>query len=517
MENNSNFLKESLNAFFSEITLFKKVFLLFVIVTILVTFFYPPTYDIGGKFLVKGRLLPSSVDNLSANAESNQVIPAVTQDIETEVNLILSPQFFQFAAKRMENSNIAPFHNSNFVTEAVLQISEFFNKITRGVKSLFTEDSSKNEIESLLWKELLMNVDASIAPGTNLVQLSYMTKFPKEDLHVAKFLMDSYIVYRLTSNTNFENVFFDSRIDDYKKNYTALENQKSSLLLDMNLVTDVNTEVDRLSSDIQRYETELEALREQQKISRVWINYVQNTIKVLMQQRKDLKVMPPFPLNFESTDIREINSRLFELMIEYTRLSSTYTEQFGQSQDVSQTLKNLERYILKMGENELTLRKTQLNIITEQIKDKTLLINQTREQLQHLKEVSPQIVILNSQLESLQNVIQTLIRRSEETKLYTEAGSLLQIPNLAIAAEPALPKGPVFPRKRIVLPLGIIGAALMGLLTVFLKHMVKRSFATPRDVEVVLGLPTLAIVKDKNYATPKISILWDLRDIIKRN
>ena len=100
-------------------------------------------------------------------------------------------------------------------------------------------------------------------------------------------------------------------------------------------------------------------------------------------------------------------------------------------------------------------------------------------QLQHLKKVAPELSILTAQVNSLQSVIQTFIRRSEESRLQAEAGNMLQMTNVRIAAGPSVPERPYFPRKRVVIPVGFAGAILMALLAVFTKHMLSRKFVTP--------------------------------------
>ena len=105
---NENFFKDAVFVFFADIVLFKRIAVTLCIVTLLVAFLVPPTYDIGGRILVESKQISLSPDSLGAPTGFSQVLPSTPQDVETEVSLILSPQFFKFAALRMRELNILP-------------------------------------------------------------------------------------------------------------------------------------------------------------------------------------------------------------------------------------------------------------------------------------------------------------------------------------------------------------------------------------------------------------------------
>ena len=507
---NENFFKDAVFVFFADIVLFKRIAVTLCLVTLLVAFFVPPTYDIGGRILVESKQISLSPDSLGASTGFNQVLPSTPQDVETEVSLILSPQFFKFAAQRMREQNILPASQFSVLTLVQSSIAAVMDYGKQGITTLtgYTFDPP----DDLLWKDLMGSVNAELMPGTNLVQLYYYTRSPVEDLKPAKLFMESFLLFRQNQGAANEFSFYAAKLDEYERQYAQLERRKNDLLNEMKLSGDVNQEIGRLTSRINDTEGELLGLKEKRDIAKIWLSYIQQTAKELEKQKNELRIMPPFPFNFESSDIKEINMRLFDLILEYIRISSTFTEEFDQAKGARQNLRSLERYILKMCENEIALRNTQLKILEYQIAEKEELRATSLQQLQHLKKVAPELSILTAQVNSLQSVIQTFIRRSEESRLQAEAGNMLQMTNVRIAAGPSVPERPYFPRKRVVIPVGFAGAILMALLAVFTKHMLSRKFVTPGDVKKILGLPTLGSIKQANYASPNLSVLWRLDD-----
>jgi uncharacterized protein involved in exopolysaccharide biosynthesis len=511
---NENFFKGAVFVFFADIVLFKRIAVTLCIVTLLVAFLVPPTYDIGGRILVESKQISLSPDSLGAPTGFSQVLPSTPQDVETEVSLILSPQFFKFAALRMRELNILPASQFSLLSWVQGAIGAVMDYAKQGITSL--TGYTFPPPDDLLWKDLMNSVDAEIMPGTNLVQLYYYSRSPAEDLLPAKLFMESFLLFRQNQGTATESSFYAAKLAEYEKQYTQLERRKADLLNEMKLSGDVNQEIARLTTRVNDTEEELMGLKEKRDIAKIWLTYIQHTAKELEKQKNELRIMPPFPFNFESSDIKEINMRLFDLILEYIRISSTFTEEFDQAKGARQNLRSLERYILKMCENEIVLRNTNLKILEYQIAEKEELRANSLKKLQYLKNVAPELFIITAQASSLQNVIQTFIRRSEESRLQAEAGNMLQMTNVRIAVGPSVPERPYFPRKRIVIPVGFAGAILMALLVVFTRHMLGRNFVTPSDVRKILGLPTLASIKQANYIPPDLSVLWRLDDVFPK-
>lgn len=509
-----SFFRDAAFVLFADIVLFKRITVTVGVIALLVAFLVPPTYDIGGRILVESKQLSLSPDSLGATAGYNQVLPSTPQDVETEVSLLLSPQFFKFAAGRMREQGVLPASHHGLAARLTAHVRAAADTVREGITALtgfaFTPP------EDLLWKELIESVDAEQMPGTNLVQLHYYTRSPEEDLKPARLLMESFLLFRQNQGAAAESSFYGAKLKEYEQQYADLERRKVGLLQEMELAGDVNQEITRLIERINAIDDLLIDLTEKRNTSTIWLKYIQHTSKELVKQKKELNIMPPFPLNFESSDIKEINMRLFDLILEYIRISSTFTDTFDQSKGARQNLRSLERYILKMCENETALRKTQLDLYESQIREKEAQRAANMEKLQHLKKVAPELSILTEQVAALQNVIQTFIRRSEEAHLQSEAGSMLQMPSVRIGADPSVPERPYFPRKRIVIPLGVAGGILLALLAVFTRHMLRRRFVGPHDVQAALGLPTLASIRLRGYETPSLSVLWRLDDAFPR-
>lgn len=67
-------------------------------------------------------------------------------------------------------------------------------------------------------------------------------------------------------------------------------------------------------------------------------------------------------------------------------------------------------------------------------------------------------------------------------------------PDARVLSEAVPPADPSFPDPRLILSLSLTGGFLFGLAALYVAESGDRGFGTPRDVEAVLGLPTLALV-----------------------
>jgi polysaccharide biosynthesis transport protein len=69
-----------------------------------------------------------------------------------------------------------------------------------------------------------------------------------------------------------------------------------------------------------------------------------------------------------------------------------------------------------------------------------------------------------------------------------------QEPDARVLSEAVPPATPVFPKPRLVLSLALTGGLLLGLAAMYVAESGESGFRSPRDVEEVLALPTLALV-----------------------
>lgn len=513
---NENFLRDAVTVLFADIALFKRIVLLVCIATLCVAFFVPPVYDIGGKLLVESKQLSQAPTTVAKQPMGfSELLPATPQDLETEVNLMMSPQFVRYAAQRMLDSDTLPAPPKGLMVTVRAWISTAVGTVKSTISAL--TGLELEEEESGLWKDLIDSTAAEQIPGTNLIQVHFFTGSPHEDLKPAQLFMESFLLFRQNQGAATGFSFYRAKLNEYERQYADLERRKTALLQEQQLVGDVNQEVATLTEKINSLDEELIRLKDSRNTSQAWLDYMRKTSQELARQKKELSMLPPFPLAFESSDIKEVNMRLLDMIVEYLRLSSTYTENFDQSRGARQNLQSMERYILKICENEMTMRTTQLGILNKQIQDKEMLRQNHLQRVQHLKTIAPELTILNAQLASLQELIQTFIQRSEESRLQNEAGSnssLLQMPSLRISAEATVPVHPMFPRKKIVLPLGLAAGIMLALLAVFTRHMLNRGFSKPSDVRSVLGIPTLASIEEKGTEPPSLSVLWSVSDLI---
>lgn len=134
-----------------------------------------------------------------------------------------------------------------------------------------------------------------------------------------------------------------------------------------------------------------------------------------------------------------------------------------------------------------------------------------RDKVLALKTLRSQSQILEREVESDQNAFDAALRRQTETSLEAHSSSRGGTSMLKSAPEPL---DPSFPKLPLNLALGVVLGLLFGAVIAVLAELSNRRVRSVADVELLLNLPTLAMIQSKRG---RISLLRSARPSIALN
>ncbi len=215
----------------------------------------------------------------------------------------------------------------------------------------------------------------------------------------------------------------------------------------------------------------------------------------------------------------EVNRRLAELRLQEQELLSTFTEESIPVQEIRRQISEIESMLPEQDLSTADERKgTERLFVSREIME-SLQADYIRE-ADTISALQAKIKVLRDQLEKTQGKISSIsegvislsqLQRNREInessyQKYAEsleearidqALKMEKISNVSIAQPPTMPFKPVKSKKRLILPLGIIGSLVFGIIAAFFLESLDQTIKRPEDVKRRLQLPTFVSIPFK--------------------
>ena len=217
---------------------------------------------------------------------------------------------------------------------------------------------------------------------------------------------------------------------------------------------------------------------------------IEAKLQQLTQASKDPTSAQSFFSATEDPLIQKLKGDASALEIEKSKLLKTYKEQHPEIQKVNAQMRQINQRIDDEIQSRIQALQTEYKVA--KAREDTLLgnVNALKREGQDLNEKEIQVLALQREVESNQQLYEVVVKRMKETGV---AGGL-ETNNVRVMEEASTPRAPIRPRRVWNLMVSVVAGLGVGIAVAFAIDYLDTTVKTPDDVERYLGLPVIGIV-----------------------
>jgi len=294
----------------------------------------------------------------------------------------------------------------------------------------------------------------------------------------------------------------DAKLATFQSQYVGAQPEDEQK--NLTLLTGLTPQLEAVTQDLnQALQTKAfaESMLSQQLAA--WKSADGRSPQTLQQQLSDLQNQLPL-LQARYTDKHPAVLKLEEGIAELQKRIQDAPPQ-GQSQSITQEPKasaveplQIQEFRAQLHQADLTIsqRKKEQEQLQHQIK-----VLQGRIQLS--PTVQQEFKALTRDYQTALNFYNELLKKRDEAQMATELERRQQGENFRVLDPPSFPERPSFPSRRLFTLAGLAAGLGLGAGLAYLAELRDKSLRKLQDVEVYLGLPTLAVIPSMESARRK--------------
>lgn len=452
MKQIEDYKAELLTIFFAQKRTIVSITALVTIGAVLIAFFWPPVYSATASILIRGKKVEMGTGTLEL--EKPYAAKLTKEDMSSEVLILKSIDVRRNTAKYFQE-NKTPFKKKD-------------------------EMDIKN-----LAAFLKNNLQTKIVPVSNAIEIILLDNDPDDAVIILNALVNQYLLYRRqVYNPDQVGLFFSQQADKFKEELTKKGDELIKLV-----------EKTRMSDPQKEIENNLLIKQGLEQGLNVLIN---DAIEKELQVRHMEKMLNDDNIQFFSfienpaiNGVEGLSPKLQRLVLERGNILRTYhplSEKIKaierQIDDVYLTLKKEVRAYKENLENELRIANEKI-VSTKGRLDK---IDTRNVALRGLYVRSQRI---ETEAKMMLSSYEIFSRRKEEARISGSLNKENLFSNVSILSKASPSKEPVFPNKKIIIPMGIIAGFITGCSFGFLREYFDHTFKKPGDVMNYAGLPVI--------------------------
>ncbi|GBE35232.1 cryptic autophosphorylating protein tyrosine kinase Etk [bacterium BMS3Bbin06] len=460
MTRTENYLRELYSIFFAQKRTIFGITLLIFVCSILIAFFWPPTYSATGTFLVRGKKVVTSPGSLEEVQKT--VFPVQKEDLFSEVQVLTSNDVIEKTVKELKKKNKNLYPASSNLTREIYKIKK--------------------------------RIKTEVLPASNVIKISFYSKKPKESVTVLETLMNQYIDYRLEiANPSQAQTFFARQAEKFKKGLEAKEDELIKLVRD----TGVPEPLKEIANNLRIKE----ALEKQLNILMSDFIGKKRLVTHLSKEVAKNKVQY-FSFIEGSKTITELGLSLQKLVIEYGKVLRTYLPGSERAEAIEQQIKKTFQSLRAEAKAYNDEQFSQLLAAKDKIENLEKRIKALDDRNVMLQNQSIYQQRIEREIKLLQFSYETFSKRREEAGVNRAVQETNFSTNVSVLSKAFPSDGPVFPKKRIVIPLGLLVGFITGCSLGFIREYFDHTFKKPSDVARYADLPVV-------FSIPK----WDNKQL----
>ncbi len=459
--------REILNIVFAQQKLIITTTVIIFCLSILIALFWPSTFSATASILVREKSVEKNQAALEEVREQINRFELSKEDLSSEIETLTSFEVIERTYKQLE---AAGFYDD-------LQKGGFFRTLKFWEKG-DSQSFAYNEIYKIKSK-----LRTKIVPASNVIEIALLDRNPESAVKILNALLDQYIIYRADVYNPVKQKFFKDNTEKFREGM-ELKTSELTDVVNKNRVSDPEKEiVNNLTLKIQ-LEQQLNLLQNEKADKKL----IADNLVILL--KNDAIQSFSFPGNGV---LETMGLKLQELFIEKGNILRKYHQK---SEKVALIEKQIES-TYKKYKAEVKIQQWIINKELESVQKKILRIEN------QIKSINTQNVTLHKQLVDMnriqrelnlfQNSYEAFYKRTEEIKLYDTSGGALSPVSVISRAFPS--DGPVFPKRKLVVVMGLIIGLLIGCSLGFMQEYFDHTFKHPEDVNRITQLPVIFSIK----------------------
>jgi uncharacterized protein involved in exopolysaccharide biosynthesis len=448
MKKTEDYIREFITILFMRRKTILLITMLFAIGAILLVFFWPATYTAKGSILVKSnRVLksPESLEKVHLNIRK-----IGEYDVYSEMQLLKS---------------------TNVIERTIHHLHE--------KKLIFSDEEDITSKEKAIIAKIMSNLRIELAPKSYVLDVFLNWGDPQKAEIVLDTLMSQYISYRKEIyNPSEAETFFEQQLSRFSTQIEEAETRLIKLSRKSNSLSPIQSIDNNLAveRDLKR---QLNTLHAELLDKRNSIRYLEDA---LASQET------AFFGSIENEGIIASFKELQKLIIERAELLAVYHSGARRVRAIDEQIKNITKYLRAEVRGLIKDYRSKCKSIESQIADMEARLGDIATKNILLYSNSIELDRINRDKELLEESYNTFAKRLEEARIdnTTEANRLFWV---SIVSKARASTAPVFPNKKVVIPLGVLLGFISGCTIGFLFEFFDHTFKRPEDVSNYTDLP----------------------------
>jgi uncharacterized protein involved in exopolysaccharide biosynthesis len=477
--------RETATTFFRRKWLAIGVFLAIAAVTVLLVLVLPNQYQSRMKILVK-------------NARADVVItPGLTNPTDVRNSEVTETQI---------NSEIALLTSKDLLQQVVKE-----NALAREASSAFWSGQVPPAEQAV--HQLEKDLEIIAVKKADIIEVTYTASSPETAAAVLESLANLYLdkhlkLHRPPGTQEFFQNQSTRYSDQLQEAETSLETfQEKNHFISLEQEKQLNLQ--KIADVRSRYLESVGAVKDTtERIDKLQRQLTTVPGRVPTQSRS---VPNQYALERLSTMMVELRNRRTQLLTKFRADDRLVREVDQQLKDTTAALQEARKVtsveqssdinpLRQMLETEMA--KARLDLAGQHARrdDLAQQIDQYQAVLSRLEQATNKHVDLERRVKEAEDNYQLYARKQEEARI-TDEMDQKKITNVALAETPIVQRAPVKPNRLLTLALGIFLAFFVSLCAVFVAELFRDTVHTPRELELVAGIPVIATLLEESWST----------------
>jgi capsular exopolysaccharide synthesis family protein len=467
-----------------------------------------------GKYLlaIKRQLLPATIVFIAIVGLSGLATTRIKPAYEARGKLLFKIPSFNIVGSSLLSSKSESYADLTSLVSSQNPISTQIEVITSpfNLQTTIDELKLKNKTgEPLKPEDLKSGLTLKIIGGTDVLEITYKSRNPKETAAVVNSIMNIYLKNDILSNraeAETARLFMDKQLP---KTQNAVRRAEIALrkFKQQNNIVDLSEEtktavkvIGIIDEQINNVKAELANVTAQNQALKQQLNLTSQqamAIGAISQSRAIQGILAQLQeterqLAIERSRFLDDNPVITSLEAKRTNLNNILQQQIRAI--VGSNIR-ITAGILQIGElkQQLIQELIQSEVQRLGLNQKYLSLNQSRSTYQKRLKVIPQLAEnqreLERKVEVAQSTYQTLLKKSQELQVAENNNTA----NARIIAQAQVPEKPAKSKKPIVIAVGVLLGSFLGTSTILLLEMRDRSLKTLQEIKEIFDYTLLGI------------------------